>query len=256
MDQTQPLMTMTPMDMAVTFLLGIVAIWVYGKLPAWGGDALSGWWAKRSNSAREKKIAKLTHELERYQRVLTNPMAFYIGALRRMTWLMAVMWMALMAVLMPFGFWMLHLEDKLAPLPALLPAHMSPANASPAPGRVGRWHGKRRQLPLPSLAAVAVVPQSVLHFRHSIFCWGTAVMRDKSLNRRSFLMSSTASLGGILALAAGTGRAAAFEVQNLGPGAPLALDIQNRCSADATHDDIRAGLEHDLLLRSAAPGAS
>ena len=92
-------------------------------------------------------------------------------------------------------------------------------------------HGKRRQLPPPSLAAVAVVPQSVLHFRHSIFCWGTAVMRDKSLSRRSFLMSSTASLGGILALAAGTGRAAAFEVQNLGPGAPLALDIQNRCSA-------------------------
>jgi hypothetical protein len=129
MDQTQPLMTMTPMDMAVTFLLGIVAIWVYGKLPAWR-DALSGWWAKRSNSAREKKIAKLTHELERYQRVLTNPMAFYIGALRRMTWLMAVMWMALMALLMPLGFWMLHLEDKLAPLPALLPAHMSPATAA------------------------------------------------------------------------------------------------------------------------------
>ena len=81
-------------------------------------------------------------------------------------------------------------------------------------------------------------------------------MRDKSLSRRSFLMSSTASLGGILALAAGTGRAAAFEVQSFGPGAPLALDIRNRCSADATHDDIRAGLEHDLLLRSAAPGAT
>jgi hypothetical protein len=81
-------------------------------------------------------------------------------------------------------------------------------------------------------------------------------MRDKSVSRRGFLLSTTASVGGILALATGSHRAAAFEVQSLGPGAPLALDIQNRCSADATHDDIRAGLEHDLLLRSAPPGTT
>jgi hypothetical protein len=81
-------------------------------------------------------------------------------------------------------------------------------------------------------------------------------MLDRSLSRRGFLLSTTASLGGILALTAGTGPASAFEVQNLNPGAPLALDIQNRCSADAAHDDIRAGLEHDLLLRSAAPGTT
>jgi hypothetical protein len=81
-------------------------------------------------------------------------------------------------------------------------------------------------------------------------------MRDRVVSRRGFLLSTTASLGGILALAAGTGRAAAFEVQNLNPGAPLALDIQNHCSVDATHDDIRAGLEQDLLLRSAPPGTT
>jgi hypothetical protein len=81
-------------------------------------------------------------------------------------------------------------------------------------------------------------------------------MRDKSVSRRGFLLSTTASIGSVLALAAGTTRAAAFEVQNLNPGAPLALDIQNRCSADATHDDIRSGLEHDLLLRSAPPGTT
>jgi hypothetical protein len=81
-------------------------------------------------------------------------------------------------------------------------------------------------------------------------------MRDRFVSRRGFLLNTTASLGGILALAAGTGRAAAFEVQTLSPGAPLALDIQNRCSADASHDDIRAGLEHDLLLRSAPSGTT
>jgi hypothetical protein len=80
------------------------------------------------------------------------------------------------------------------------------------------------------------------------------VMRDRFVSRRGFLFSTTASIGGILALAAGSNRAAAFEVQSLNPGAPLALDIQNRCSADSTHDDIRAGLEHDLLLRSAPSG--
>jgi hypothetical protein len=81
-------------------------------------------------------------------------------------------------------------------------------------------------------------------------------MRDRIVSRRGFLLSSTASLGGILAVAAGTMRAAAFEVQNVNPGAPLALDIQNRCSADTAHEDIRAGLEHDLLLRSAPPGTT
>ena len=81
-------------------------------------------------------------------------------------------------------------------------------------------------------------------------------MRDRFISRRGFLLSTTASLGGVLVLVTGSNRAAAFEVQNLGPGAPLALDIQNRCSADATHDDIRSGLEHDLLLRSAAPGTT
>jgi hypothetical protein len=81
-------------------------------------------------------------------------------------------------------------------------------------------------------------------------------MRNRSLSRRGFLMSTTASLGGILALAAGTGRAAAFEVQNINPGAPLALDIKNRCTADAAHDNIRAGLENNLLVRSAPPGTT
>jgi hypothetical protein len=81
-------------------------------------------------------------------------------------------------------------------------------------------------------------------------------MRDRFVSRRGFLLSTTASLGGILTLAAGSNRAAAFEVQNLNPGAPLALDIRNRCTVDATHDDIRAGLEYDLLLRSAPAGTT
>jgi hypothetical protein len=79
-------------------------------------------------------------------------------------------------------------------------------------------------------------------------------MRDKALSRRGFLLSTTASLGGIVAVAAGSTRAAALEMQTLRPGAPLALDIKNRCSADATHDNIRGRLEHDLLLRSGPPG--
>jgi hypothetical protein len=79
-------------------------------------------------------------------------------------------------------------------------------------------------------------------------------MRDKALSRRGFLLSTTASLGGILAVAAGSTGAAAFEIQTLRPDAPLAVDIKNRCSADATHDDIRAGLEHNLLYRTAPPG--
>ncbi|HTZ80264.1 MAG TPA: hypothetical protein VMC10_20315 [Stellaceae bacterium] len=81
-------------------------------------------------------------------------------------------------------------------------------------------------------------------------------MRDRFVSRRGFLLSTTASLGGILALATGSNPVAAFEVQSLGPGAPLALDIKNRCSVDVTHDDIRAGLERDLLYRSAAPGTT
>jgi hypothetical protein len=78
-------------------------------------------------------------------------------------------------------------------------------------------------------------------------------MSAKALSRRGFLLS-TASLGGALALASGSSSASAFEIQHLRPGSPLALDIKNHCSINARHDQIRAGLENDLLYRTAAPG--
>lgn len=78
-------------------------------------------------------------------------------------------------------------------------------------------------------------------------------MSDKTLNRRAFLLS-TASLGGLLALVSGSGSASAFEMEQLGPTSPLALEIKNHCSTDAYHNEIRAGLEQQLLHRTGAPG--
>lgn len=73
------------------------------------------------------------------------------------------------------------------------------------------------------------------------------------MNRRAFLLS-TASLGSLLALVSGAGSAAAFEVEPLGSKSPLALEIKNHCSTDAYHNQIRAGLEKELLYRTGAPG--
>jgi hypothetical protein len=78
-------------------------------------------------------------------------------------------------------------------------------------------------------------------------------MSTKSLSRRAFLLSS-ASVGGIFALASGGGSARAFEVQHLAPNSPLALQIKNHCSTDAYHQELLAGLEKDLLQRTGAPG--
>jgi hypothetical protein len=78
-------------------------------------------------------------------------------------------------------------------------------------------------------------------------------MSDKTLGRRAFLLS-TASLGSLLALVSESGSASAFEVEQLGQRSPLASDIKNHCSTDAYHDEIRTGLEKNLLYRTAAPG--
>ena len=78
-------------------------------------------------------------------------------------------------------------------------------------------------------------------------------MGRNSLNRRAFLLS-TASLGSLLALVAESGSASAFEVEQLGPKSPLAVEIKNRCSTDVYHTEIRTDLEKNLLYRTAAPG--
>jgi hypothetical protein len=62
-------------------------------------------------------------------------------------------------------------------------------------------------------------------------------------------------LGGLFALVSGGRPAAAFEVQQLAPNSPLALQIKNHCSTDAYHQQILAGLEQDLLSRTGAPGS-
>lgn len=78
-------------------------------------------------------------------------------------------------------------------------------------------------------------------------------MNTKSLNRRAFLLS-TASFGGVAALLSGGSSAAAFEVQRLRSTSRLALEIQNHCSVNAEHDQIRATLMRELLARTGAPG--
>ena len=78
-------------------------------------------------------------------------------------------------------------------------------------------------------------------------------MNSKPLNRRVFLLS-TASFGGLAAALAASAPAAAFETRQLAPGSKLALQIQNHCSVNAEHDQIRAQLMRELMSRTAAPG--
>lgn len=78
-------------------------------------------------------------------------------------------------------------------------------------------------------------------------------MSAKSLSRRAFLLS-TASVGGLVAWAAQSGPARAFEVQHLPPDSLLALQIKNHCSTSAYHQQILAGLEQELLQRTGTPG--
>lgn len=79
-------------------------------------------------------------------------------------------------------------------------------------------------------------------------------MSLKPLSRRAFLLT-TASFGGIAAMACQSGSARAFEVQHLPPNSLLALQIKNHCSTNAYHQQLLAGLEKDLLQRTGTPGA-
>ena len=63
--------------------------------------------------------------------------------------------------------------------------------------------------------------------------------------RRKLLLSGTAWIGGLAALAVAR-PARAFEVQQLNPKSPLALEMANRCKVAADHADLAAKLQAQL----------
>lgn len=80
-------------------------------------------------------------------------------------------------------------------------------------------------------------------------------MNAKHVDRRSFLLS-TAGLGGVFALLAGSGSARAFTIQGIPAQSGLGVAFANRCSGDAGHAQILARLESELAARGGAPGSS
>ncbi len=80
-------------------------------------------------------------------------------------------------------------------------------------------------------------------------------MGKKLLDRRAFLMSS-AGVGGVLALIAGSRTAGAFSVEPIPAKSGLGVAFANRCGGDALHAQILAQLESDLANRSGMPGST
>ena len=80
-------------------------------------------------------------------------------------------------------------------------------------------------------------------------------MSGKRVDRRSFLLS-TAGLGGVFALLAGTRSAGAFTLQGIPAESRLGVAIANRCSGNAGHEQILMRLEAALAARGGAPGST